>query len=347
MKILFVFNNSKWKSQQSKVLEVAKWFAQGVQTSGFSYQSIDTNFDNIPFSKYDNGEGTPNVLGVDRAWYDKNITPLGIGFDIVLFVLPRSQWQEPNRARGWRTDYDQGPVELQIACDEDELSKAGGWSQFSRKQSAFFLLATHEILHALFMISGQADVTHYWWDRGQLEKARDSVRIPKNYSLPGLIRSLNYLQALLKTLTMTKETPSDKIYNRAVAMIGTDASPSDIAPDELGCAESVSTILNGLYPDFPIITGTATLYETISKRKDFVRLTKPERGCLIIYPTGYGNGGLKNGHIFIYGDDNHLYSNNSNSKPKGLWDDHWTLAEARTYYQGKGGYPEILLKKVA
>lgn len=349
MKILFVFNNSAWESRDKKIAEVKAFFDGGQTTKGFNFAVAQTKFDDVPFSPYNNGDPAMNgkVFGVDPKWYDQNITSLGIGYDMVLFVLPRKQWKEPNRARGWRTDGDQGPIQLQIACDEDETSRAGGWGQFSRKTSAFFLLSVHEILHGLFMMSGQQDMTHYYWDRGQLEKARDMIRLPENYSLPGLIRSLNYLQTILKTLTLAKETPNQKIINYARTLIGKDASPLDKAPDGLGCAETVSTILNTLFPGFPIVTGTYTLiFDVLAKRKDFKRIDISElmEGDILGFATGTGNGLVEYGHIGIVEKGGIWLSNNSKD---GKFDGHITIAYAKKNWIEKGGYPPHCFRKVA
>lgn len=190
MRILIVDNNLNWKSWPDKKKLLQDWFSSLVN---INFEILYTNHKNIPFVPYNND---PTSWGVDPEWYDKHITPYGLGFDMVMLVLDSSQWKVPNTKAGWRSDYDQGPVQLQVSCNENEYLK---WPNFPY-MSTFFQIARHEIMHGMFMLSGQPDTTHYWWDKGMLEKARDSVKLPENYSIPGLIRSLNYLSKLTNDL---------------------------------------------------------------------------------------------------------------------------------------------------
>src|SRR5690606_18522498 len=49
--------------------------------------------------------------------------------------------------------------------------------------------------------------------------------------------------------TVPEENP---LYKAAIARLGTDASPRDLARDGVGCAESVSTIIRSILPTFRI-----------------------------------------------------------------------------------------------
>lgn len=324
MKIKIVFNNTK-----NDIKELQKWLIR------FNPQidTATTNFADIPFSPY----GDNNHLGIDPDWYNANVATLGIGYDIVLFVMNRKQWKEPNRARGWRTDNEYGAVELQIACDEGERNP--GFPQYKRNDDSFFLLASHEIMHALYMISGQVDLTHYYFDMGKLEIARDSIVLPKNYSLPGLIRALNYLQGVLQKLLEKKPNP---ILDRAKASLGIDVSPRDLAPDSLGCAESLTTLLKGIYPEIPIITGTYTLNEYLKSSKMFQEVKIPNPGCIILSVSGTGNGTVR-GHVGIIGENDEIYSNDSHT---GLWSKHLSLMLWIERYVQKGELKTYYYKKI-
>ncbi len=189
LNIKVVFNNCNWTSIDSKLTELGGWF------SSFSpkIDYVKTSFNDIPFSSYSSTDNT--MLGVDKNWYDEHISPLGIGYQIVILVLERKQWKEPNGSRGWRNDDTVGAIELQIACDEFETNS--GWPNFPATMNNFFLLSRHEVLHALYMISGQPDRTHYWWNQGKLESARDEIRLPNDYQIPGLMKAVNYLKGIL------------------------------------------------------------------------------------------------------------------------------------------------------
>lgn len=115
--------------------------------------------------------------------------------------------------------------------------------------------------------------------------------------------------------------------------VGVDLSM--IAPDELGCAESVSRLLNTLDEQTPIVLGTWTLNDYILKNKNrFEILNKAEDGCIVIAVTGTGNGKIKNGHVGFY-VKGRVLSNNSYT---GKFDNHYPLEAFVARYYGVGGF---------
>lgn len=154
-----------------------------------------------------------------------------------------------------------------------------------------------------------------------------------------LIATLRKLVAVLQHQLDLKRAQSSAAPKRARLLavarfaLGTDASPLDIVNDELGCAESVSTLIGKVIP-FPVITGTWTLNEYLDNDNRFVRIeSQPEAGDIIISPTGSGNGRIR-GHVGIIGEAGIVYSNNSAT---GLWDDLYTLTSWNDRYFGLGG----------
>lgn len=124
--------------------------------------------------------------------------------------------------------------------------------------------------------------------------------------------------------------------------LGTDASPDDIAPDELGCAETVSTILNeylktkGL--SLPIVTSTRELWQVFrTHHAIFQRLPEPvtgiKGGCIIISPTQGDN----IGHAGFFLDDKLIASNSSFSEPRGLLLQNYTRDGWRNTFHIKKG----------
>jgi hypothetical protein len=100
-------------------------------------------------------------------------------------------------------------------------------------------------------------------------------------------------------------TKKEQLYSLAVINLGRDASPKDEAPDELGCADSVSQILKYLYPDFVPQISTAKLFSELDISKSrFARVSNFTKGTIIISPTGvnknFNNPNMKNGHVGIY-----------------------------------------------
>lgn len=172
LKLLIVANRSKWSSWPSKVQELKNWFSPKID---FQIDIVHTNYTDIKFQTKDYTNSIQNAVGVDYEWYNKHVTSMALAYDIVLFVIPMDQWPITNRARGWRTDNDEGPVELQVSADENEIRIFPDGKQ----SGTFYDFTRHEIMHALFMLTGQKDTTHFWWDKGALEKALEEVVFPQ------------------------------------------------------------------------------------------------------------------------------------------------------------------------
>ena len=82
-------------------------------------------------------------------------------------------------------------------------------------------------------------------------------------SLTELSRSLLRALGIINSLRMNDENRI-KLYEAARSFIGTDASPNDLAPDELGCAETVNESFERLWAS----TCTAT---TVSRRTGCIK----------------------------------------------------------------------------
>lgn len=140
---------------------------------------------------------------------------------------------------------------------------------------------------------------------------------------------------------------SERLYSVANACLGIDASPNDLVPDEVGCAETVSDIINKAFPsDMPVIVSTSLLYTYLKNSPKWIQVDQPRRGDVIISPSGYGNGRLSNGHTGYLGngvgDQASIMSNNSNT---GLFDIHYTLATWNARYKAIGGYPVLFFRR--
>lgn len=330
MKLLIIANGkcAQWKSWDKKIESLKKEYAVSVP---LQIDLMTSNFETIPYIQYfaeDNPNSPRYMEGIEPSWYDQNITPLAKGYDMVLFVMPVSQWNKTNGARGWRTDRNAGPVELHIWCDENETVY---YSNFGT-MPAFFQFARHEIAHALYMIKSIPDRTHYWWDLGKFENIHKDFndRAALISLLTGLLNAYN---EMIKIIMATK-TKLQSLHDAAKGVIGQDASPSDLAPDELGCAESVSNIVRKVLPDFPIITGTWTLEQKLKTDKRFTRVLTPSKGTIVISATGTGNGKIA-GHVGIFGDGVIM----SNDSATGKFMPNFTLEGWTKRYKGIGGFP--------
>ena len=135
---------------------------------------------------------------------------------------------------------------------------------------------------------------------------------------------------------------TELLYEQARLMIGRDASPLDFVGDELGCAESVTQILKKVTP-FPIITGTWTLWDRLKRDTRFVAVHgRPERGTIIIAPTGTGNGSMR-GHVGILADEGKIMSATS---ADGIWRQNYNLDTWTDRYFRRGGFPVFLFKLI-
>ena len=136
-------------------------------------------------------------------------------------------------------------------------------------------------------------------------------------------------------------TNSDALYAAAVLKLGQDASPKDLVDDDVACAETVSNLIQKIIPSFPTFTGTWTLWAYLKKDTRFKQMILSEPGCVIISPTGTGNGRLRNGHVGILGKDGIIMSNDSAS---GLLLENFNLTSWRQKYQAVGGFPVYFFK---
>lgn len=211
MKILIVANRAKWKSWPDKIEKLESYFKKFDIKATIEHTAYNT----VPYIKYESNDpryGVRNYEGIDPDWYDKYVTSMASGYDIVLFVLPLSQWNKDNGARGWRTDKDQGPVQLHIWCDENEKAVWGG---YAGRTESFFQLARHEILHALYMITGQLDKVHDFWDAGNLDLALDDLKIstPKDVEIVGILQQIVLIYQQIITLFKKKKEEEINQYN--------------------------------------------------------------------------------------------------------------------------------------
>lgn len=135
-----------------------------------------------------------------------------------------------------------------------------------------------------------------------------------------------------------------RLHSRAVASIGIDASPNDVAPDELGCAETVNAIHKA---EFGVEIGgdvsTYRMYRALKDHPDFTKVDAPLPGDVVISPTGYGGTDeVTNGHVGIVGDGRTIMSNDSR---KGTWESNYDISSWTDRYVHKGKYPMYYFRR--
>lgn len=129
-----------------------------------------------------------------------------------------------------------------------------------------------------------------------------------------------------------------RLYATALSYLGLDASPFDEAPDDVGCADSVSRIIKSTFPEaLKGSVSTAELYKQLLASKSFKKVKEWRAGDIIISPTGMGKTGkIKHGHTGIMGEGDEIMSNSSAT---GLWTTNYTIDTWIKRYRTLGGYP--------
>lgn len=166
---------------------------------------------------------------------------------------------------------------------------------------------------------------------------------------------LQAIADLFKTMPPPNAQPvifySDKLYDAAYASIGKDVSPDDLAEDRFGCFESVSKIIQRVFPqlNFPTILSTKVGFDHFEKSPSWKPINYPEKGCVILNVTGTGNGKVANGHVGIVGknlsEDGTLWIMSNNSET-GTWEVSYSIESWQRYFDWKGGMPTHFYRRV-
>ena len=132
-----------------------------------------------------------------------------------------------------------------------------------------------------------------------------------------------------------------KMYQAAVPCLGIDASPEDLADDELGCAETWHQIYRKAFGEYFI----ADAYERLSTRRLklkldvsvlFMKVTDPLPGDTVLSATGFGGTkAVPVGHVGVMGENGIIMSNDSRD---GTFDANYTLDSWRRRYVEKGNF---------
>ncbi|HQB65443.1 MAG TPA: hypothetical protein PK616_06110 [Fibrobacteraceae bacterium] len=346
LKLLVVCNSFSWSSWRSQIESLRKWFLPYVD---FTIDTIRTDFQDIPFTSF---LGDENLLGISPRFYDNHFAPLGAKYDITMVVLPVSMWPAKNKARGWRANNmyqgKTGSIELQIAADEHEqyITNNRVWG------TTFEMFAKHEILHALYMMTGQEDKVHYWWNQQPTLISRCLPSLDFEYKKKKLLPLLEMLVQAYQSLIalMTKPmTPSEHIAKLAREKENTDFTDDTKVEDKVSCAYAVTTILHEHDNRIPIIYGTHELDKYLSTSSLFERVLDPIKkmsaGWIWVAPSIKNAKGeiTQHGHAGIYVSSTESMSNDSID---GLWKKNYTRDEIRKFFGQALGLPIRIYKKV-
>lgn len=128
---------------------------------------------------------------------------------------------------------------------------------------------------------------------------------------------IQLLQEVIRKLSM-KPT----LYDVAKKHLGTDPTPKDSIKDSEACASVVTTLMKEINPATPHIPGTWSLMEWLDKSPLWEQVTQPEKGDIILSPTGTGTG---SGHVGVIMEDGLVASNNSFGQNSGLLTENYTI----------------------
>lgn len=131
-----------------------------------------------------------------------------------------------------------------------------------------------------------------------------------------------------------RDNPSiqgQRLWFEAQRRLGTEVSTTNLAPEEFGCAETISDlIIDARFFDMPIMISTIALRDFFNKSSAWVKVGTPLPGDVIISATL----GAVHGHTGM------IMSNNkdgvviaSNDSRSGLFDENYTLQSWIRRYQ--------------
>jgi hypothetical protein len=113
-------------------------------------------------------------------------------------------------------------------------------------------------------------------------------------------------------LPVKEPTMQEKFLKVCLDALDEEVTPKDEVPDNVACAQTLSTLLKKVLPDFPIIASTKDLDAKLYMDKRFKRITEPKRGCIVISPRTQST----NGHTGTFITSERIASNDSKT---GKW----------------------------
>lgn len=126
-----------------------------------------------------------------------------------------------------------------------------------------------------------------------------------------------------------------------VALLLKGKDVTSVAPNDLGCAETVSRMIRVLHPDFPVITGTSALRYELDACRYIAKTTVTGNGTIHLAETGRGQ--YPHGHVGIEWNGLIL----SNNSLTGKVDSHMTVGAFEKYYFIDGRFPRKYYQLIA
>jgi len=133
------------------------------------------------------------------------------------------------------------------------------------------------------------------------------------------------------------------IHRIAKDFLGMDASPDDAAPDELGCAESVTEILKAAGCMPYVDTSTYRMYRYFRADKNWELVEDPQEGDVVLSPTGHSSKRPVPfvGHTGIVGANGTIMASDSRT---GKFMSNYTIDLWRGRWVKRGGYKMLFYR---
>lgn len=233
-----------------------------------------------------------------------------------MLIVAGYAWQKPQGGIYPRSEGKANHVWVNIRPEyyafDNYLDTDGDYIKHLAKDFLFY-----ETAYRVFISAENPDVEDTIWSVSALMRLVDKLK----KLMSELIKKEEKVEDVTPIKKPTEETNREKLYRIAKQNVGVDVSPRDIADDEVGCAESVSMLLEQVYPNFPLILSTVQLTKILREDINFKATLTLQEGNIIISPTGSGNGMVR-GHVGIVGRDSVIMSNTSNN---GKWEENYTV----------------------
>jgi len=140
---------------------------------------------------------------------------------------------------------------------------------------------------------------------------------------------------------MPEKSNSQKLYDAAKASLDQKLVPDDLM--ELGCVYALNVIYTRAFGRVLCKSdSTFDLKNFLTESSEFKQVDAPEKGVIILSPTGTGNGTLSNGHVGICGNQGIM----SNTSATGIWKLNYSYFHWDAWFGKKGGFPILYFKRV-
>lgn len=343
---ILIVTKYQWMSRDKKHAQIKKTFMQ--RGNGITDVKFTTLYKDVGIPEiYIDSVGKPRIK---EEWFEKNISIEAKmkGFNSVVFQFSTEDgriWGIDAGHRGANFRDHDFFGECWVKCNENTRRKY----KKRKERDMYEILIPHEMGHEFknqgFTLLEMHDFD-FQSEINNIESFYKQICITikqEEISKRGRILDLKLILTMFNTLFGQKKD----LYQAALKFVGTDASPADLAPDELGCAESLSRVIQSVFSDFRGHTGTWMLGDILSKDPRFERFyPRIETDVLDIVPAGTiilcrtVPGKLFPAHAGIVGENNTIFSNDSRKEFLGKFLMNYTLKEWLKRWMWTGGYEQ-------